>query len=87
MLFWRKLARELKALGFDINPYDWYVSNKTIDGEQCTIICHVDKLNISHVKDAALDRGISDINKVFGQEALLTIQQGAMRDYLGMTLD
>ena len=86
-LFWRKLARELKALGFDINPYDWYVANKTIDKKQCTIILHVDDLNISHVKDAALDRGIDDINKVFGQEAPLIIRQGAMHDYLGMTLD
>ena len=73
LLFWRKLSRELKALGFDINPYDWYVANNTIDGKQCTIIWHVDNLNISHVKDATLDRGISDINKVFGQEAPLTI--------------
>ena len=87
LLFWRKLARELKALGSDINPYDWYVANKIIDGKQCTIICHMDNLNISHVKDAALDRGIANINKVFVQEDPLTIRQGAMHDSLGMTLD
>jgi hypothetical protein len=28
---------------------DWCVANKSIDGKQCTIVCHVDDLNISHV--------------------------------------
>jgi hypothetical protein len=39
MLFWENLTRFLTdELGFTMNPYDRCVVNKTIDGEQCTII-------------------------------------------------
>ena len=34
LLFWRKLTGELKSLGLEINPYDWCVANKTINGKQ-----------------------------------------------------
>jgi hypothetical protein len=38
LLFWRKLSAELKEWVFEINPYNWCVANKTIDGKQCTIL-------------------------------------------------
>ena len=87
LLFWWKLTGKLKALGFEINPTDWCVSNKNIDGEQCTIIWHVGDPIISQVKDFNLDHVIYDIKKVFDQESLLTKQRGAVYDYLGRTLD
>lgn len=46
MLFWRKLTKTLKQWGFTVNPYDWCVVNKDIDGSQCTIVWHVDDLKI-----------------------------------------
>ena len=30
-IFWRKLTREIKSLGFKINPCNWFVANNTID--------------------------------------------------------
>ena len=34
----------MKAIGFNINPYDVCVKNKVIDWNQFTVICHVDDL-------------------------------------------
>ena len=78
LLFWRKLTGELKSLGLDINPYDWCVENKTINGKQWTTLWHVDNLNISHVMDAVLYHVISNINKLLVQEAPLTTIWRAM---------
>jgi hypothetical protein len=38
LLFWKLLTSKLVAMGFEINPYDWCVANKTINGTQCTIL-------------------------------------------------
>ena len=32
LLFWKKLFTSLKMRGFEINPYDWCVANKDING-------------------------------------------------------
>ena len=37
-IFWHKLTSKLIEWGFMINPYDWCVANKQIDGQQCTLI-------------------------------------------------
>ena len=45
LLFYRKLRKELKAYGFEINLYDPCVANKTTDGEkQLTMVWHVSDL-------------------------------------------
>ena len=40
LLFYRKLVVDLKSLGYEINPYDPCVANKTINGKQMTICWH-----------------------------------------------
>lgn len=49
MLFWKDLSAKLVKWGYKINPYDWCVANKMIDGKQCTVVWHVNDLKISHV--------------------------------------
>ena len=73
--------------GFVINPYDWCVNNKMINGKQCTILWHVDDLKILHVDPAVNTKVIKMINKEFGKEAQLAVNRGKIHDYLGMTLD
>ena len=46
LLFYKKLASELVEMGFEINPYDPCVANKTINGCQMTICWHVDDLKV-----------------------------------------
>jgi hypothetical protein len=77
LLFW----------GFEINPYDWCVANKMINGKQCTILWHVDDLKTSHVDPEVNAEIVKLINDEFGKEAPITVTRGKTHDYLGMTLD
>jgi hypothetical protein len=87
LLFWKLLSSKLILWGFEINPYDWCVANKTINGKQCTILWHVDDLKISHIDPDVNTDIIEMIDNEFGKEAPLTITRGRIHDYLGMTLD
>ena len=87
LLFWRLLSKLLKSWGFVINPYDWCVANKMIDGKQCTILWHVDDLKISHVSADVVTRIIQQLDDRFGKEAPITVTRGKKHDYLGMELD
>jgi hypothetical protein len=50
LLFYRKLKKELEDFGFVINPYNPCVANRTTeDGNQQTVVWHVDDLMLSHV--------------------------------------
>ena len=62
LLFWQRLTAQLKEWGFEVNPYDWCVVNKTIAGKQCTIVWHVDDLKISHVEASAVGDIIDNLD-------------------------
>ena len=87
LLFWLKLSGDLKEWGFEPNPYDWCVMNKTINGKQCTILWHVDDLKVSHVDPDVVTSVLEQINKEYGKAAPITITRGKVHDYLGMTID
>ena len=87
LLFWQKLSKQLEDWGFKINPYDWCVANKTINGKQCTILWHVDDLKILHVDPAMVSDVIADLQCEFSKEAPLTIRCSKVHDYLGMTIN
>ena len=48
LLFFRMLAADLTSLGFQLNPYDPCVANKTINGKQITVLWHVDDIIVAH---------------------------------------
>jgi hypothetical protein len=83
LLFWKLLTSKLIAWGFEVNPYDWCVANKTINGKQCTIVWHVDDLKISHVDPEVVSDIIKQLEGEFAKEAPLTINRGKSHDYLG----
>ncbi|KAI2500335.1 Reverse transcriptase (RNA-dependent DNA polymerase) [Fragilaria crotonensis] len=87
LLFWKRLSKQLIQWGFKLNPYDSCVANKTIDGNQCTILWHVDDLKISHVDPKVVTDVIELLKSEFGNEAPLTITRGKVHEYLGMTID
>jgi hypothetical protein len=93
LLFWQNLSAQLEKWGFKINPYDFCVANKTINGKQCTIVWHVDDLKVSHTDPKVVTAMLESLDARYGQEivggkrAPLTINQGQVHDYLGMTLD
>ena len=90
--FWKNLTNTIISWGFEINPYDWCVSNKTMNGKHLTAVWHVDDLKISHVYQSAIDVLISNLRKKYettpsGIKTPLTVHNGKKHDYLGMTLD
>jgi hypothetical protein len=87
LLFWKLLSSKLILWEFTINPYDWCVANKIIDGKQCTVLWYVDDLKISHVSEDVNTEIIKRINDGFGKESPITITRGKVNVYLGMTLD
>ena len=50
-----------------INPYDHCVANKIVNGNQCTIIWHVDDLKISHIVKNVVENVIKNLEKKFGK--------------------
>ena len=89
LLFWKKLSESLKLRGFTINPYDWCIANKTINGKHCTIVWHVDDLKASHVDAKVNDGFLEWLKKTYGDEEIGKVKavRGPIHDYLGMTLD
>ncbi len=49
LLYYRKFKKTVLREGFDINPYDPCVANRKVDGNQQTILWHVDDCKLSHV--------------------------------------
>ena len=86
-LFWEKLSSVLKSWGFEINPYDSCVANKTVKGKQLTVTWHIDDLKISHVDQAVVDQFVDDLKAEFGQLGEISVSEGKRHDYLGMFLD
>jgi hypothetical protein len=87
LLFWKKLSESLRMQGFTINPYDWCIANKMVNGKQCTIVWHVDDLKISHRESRVVDGIIAALKEEYEKVGKMTICRGKVHDYLGMTLD
>jgi hypothetical protein len=69
LMFRKLLSTKLVLWGFTINPYEWCVANKIIDGRQCPVLWHVNDLKISHVSEDVNTNIIKRINEKFGKEA------------------
>ena len=88
LLFWRNLSAFLiDECGFEVNPYDWCVVNKDINGKQCTIGWHVDNLKISHVDGNIVEDIVKALDNKYGKETPITVHRGPIQEYLGMTID
>ena len=65
LLFWENLSETLQEWGFNITPYDWCVTNKMINGTQCTMGWHVDDLKISHVESEVVDDILNKLDEMY----------------------
>ena len=87
-LFWQKLSKQLiDEWGFIPNKYDDCVVNKMVNGQQMTVVWHVDDLKVSHVDMAEVEKFVRKMEETFGKDTPLTVSRGQVHDYLGMTLD
>jgi hypothetical protein len=85
LLFYRKLIKQLKEMGFEINPYNPCVANKLIDGKQMTVRWLVDDLMISHVNQDKILKFVKCIKDIYGDNLAKNV--GMTHNYLGMTFD
>ena len=69
LLIYKKLVKDIKKERFMLNCYDPCVANKLINGEQCTIVWHVDALKYHTSKQKWL------INLKFGSDINTRVQR------------
>jgi hypothetical protein len=62
-------------------------SSAQYSGMQCTILWHVDNIKVSHVDSKEVTKMLTLFSQEYGKEALLTITQGKIHKYLGMTIN
>ena len=89
LLYYKKFRKDIKAEGYQINPYDPCVANKIIDGEQHTLVWHVDNVKASHINLSVNNKFAEWAEMKYGspETGHVTVTHGDKYDYLGMILD
>ena len=83
ILFWKKLSKSLKEMGFTVNPYDCCIANNIINGSQCTIVWQVDDLKLSHKYSKVIDKIIASLDEKYSKTGKMTVRRGKIYEYLG----
>ena len=76
LLFYLKFVKNLKSIGFELNPYDPCLANKIVDGAQLTVVWHIDDLKVSRVDAGVVTRMSVWLQKTY--ERLFDDGSGAM---------
>ena len=76
---------DLEGLGFKINLYDPCVENKVINGEQLTVVWHVDDLEVSHKDENVVSAFCVKMSQLYGSGTKSS--WGKVDYFLGMDLD
>ena len=85
MLLWYELfTTTLIGLGFKLNLYDRCLTNKVINGKQCTIAWYMDNNKILHMDDKVNTMIADEIKKKFGKLARTT---GRSQMFLGIDIE
>lgn len=82
--FWQQVTQDLVSLGYTINPYDWCVANKVVNGKQHTVGWHVDDFILTHEDPSVNDGLISWFQEKYGKLSPVTVNRGKIHEYLGM---
>jgi hypothetical protein len=86
LLFYRKLQKEFKAYGLQVNPYNPCVANmETKSGKQLTMIWHVDDLMALCKDNFELMKFLCYLGKIYGTK--LSMHTGQKHKYLGMDME
>jgi hypothetical protein len=70
LLFGKDLSGALQERGFILNPYDCCMANEVVNWKQCTILWHVDNLNISHEDENFVSTILDAMNEQYGDVML-----------------
>ena len=87
LLFYRKLVVDICSIGFELNPYDPCVANKTIGGHQLAVCWHVDDLLIGHKDGNVVTRFTQWLQRCYETpDKPLKATRRPIHDYLGMNM-
>ena len=82
---YKKIRGAIENMGFEVNPYDPYVANKTVNRTQMTVTWHVDDLKIPHKNKKEVSTFIIQLSRSYGDK--ISVNRVKVHDYLGMDLD
>jgi histone deacetylase 1/2 len=83
---WYDLLRDtLEKIGFQVNPLDPCILNRSVDGVQCTVVVYVDDLKFTCSRRELIDEAIATLEARF--ESKLKVTEGEIHSYLGMRWD
>jgi hypothetical protein len=86
LLFYRKLRNEFEKYGLIVDSYNPCVANKTTeDGNQLTVVWHVDNLMALCMDDFELTKFSCYLAKIYGPK--LSMHTGREHDYLGVDME
>ena len=69
---------------FELNPYGRCVSNKLINGKQCSFLWYVDYNKVSHMEAKVVQDLINILNNHFGE---LVVTRGKKHKFWGVNID
>ena len=89
LLIYLKFVKNLKSIGFVLNPYDPCMANKTVDGAHLTVVWHIYDLKVSHVDAGVVTRMSVWLQKTHERlfddgSGAMKLKQGKIHEYLGM---
>ena len=89
ILYYKKFRKDIESIGFEVNPYDICVANRTVNSKQHTVTWHVDDVKSSHVDPKVNDEFHTWCEQQYGSEETghVTTVRGKQHDYLAMILD
>ncbi len=90
--YYKKFVKSLKSKGFNLNPYDPWVANKEVNGEQLTVCFHVDNCKVLHLIPKVVDETMewlrTEYDNVFKDKTgQMKVHCGKTHKYMGMSLD
>ena len=68
ILYYKKFRKDIKSIGFEVNPYDICVANRMVNGKQHTVTWYVDDVKSSHVDPKVNDEFHTWCEHQYGSE-------------------
>ena len=87
LLWYNKFRQELEKEGFEFNPYDPCMGNRTKIGSQHMIRFHVDDVMSSHINPKVNDDFDEWLQAKYGEHGKVKAHKGKVHDYLGMIFE
>ena len=89
LLYHNCFRKEIESIGFEVNPYDTCVSNRTVNGKQHTFACYVDNSKSIYVDTKVNNDFNKRLEKTYGIDNIRHVEasRGKVHEYLDMALD